>query len=111
MNHSTLDALARRAGSVHDRRASLKTLGVAALAGALAAPRRADAKPSAGKKARKKVEQQCRQQAGQCSAFHVELCEQVTCVPEALEKSLDCCEAFPRHCDVSRLLACLFDVA
>lgn len=70
MNEATFDALARQAGSIHDRRTSLKVLGAAAFVAAAAAPLTAEAGKS-GKKAKKK----CKKQVGPCNTFSNEVCE------------------------------------
>jgi hypothetical protein len=99
MNGSPFDVLARHAGAVRDRRATLQALGAAAL-GAATAPRAATAKPKAGKKARKK----CKKQVGQCRAVFAECCGDEQ---ECLDAAFACCQNLGT-CHAGAFIECAF---
>ena len=86
MNGRAFDALARRAASPQGRRSSLKVLGAATLATALAPALTAEA-GKAGKKAKKK----CKKQVGQCKSKVEEFCNEDESCLNAL---LPCCEPY-----------------
>ena len=100
MHETTFDVLARRASAAHDRRASLKALGAAAVVAALAAPRAADA-GKAGKKARK----MCQRQVGACKSEFDKACEGA----EVCLSLATCCD-FLRNCDAAGQIKCITDI-
>jgi hypothetical protein len=117
MHANTLDAMARTAGSVRDRRASLKALGLAAL-GATAVPSLAQA-GKAGKKAKKK----CQRQRGQCQTFvetslcvepargaGVDVSGEGAVVVSCVEFFRPCCDFFAQ-CQAGQGLSCLHQAA
>ena len=101
MNDQTFDGLARRAGVIRNRRASLKMLGAAALAAAIESPRRTVA-GKAGKRAKKK----CRKQVKQCRAFFTEFCGGS---PGCEGPLLPCCGRLGR-CKAAAFLECMLPV-
>ena len=101
MKTSAFDTFARHAASVVSRRGSLRLLGGAALAGALAAPELA----GAGKGKSKKSPKQCKRQGGQCRAYVAETCAQLEDPQECLEVYTPCCEHFER-CNAGAGLRC-----
>lgn len=93
-----------RQAAVVSRRASLRVLGGAAVAGALGAPAAASA-GYAGKKARRR----CQKQRGPCIAAIEDTCAS-TIDPAVCEASLGpCCAHFAR-CNVRTGILCLFKV-
>lgn len=66
MSTATFDDFTRRAAGTVSRRASLMTLGGAALAAATTKPSIAEAKKNKNKKAKKKAKKKCKQQVPQC---------------------------------------------
>lgn len=99
---STFDTITRHAAGVVSRRGSLRLLGGAALAGALAAPELT----SAGKgKVKKQANKQCKKQGGQCRAFVLETCAQVEDRQACEEAYAPCCKHFER-CDAGAGLRC-----
>jgi hypothetical protein len=97
MSDNTFDAITRQAAASVSRRASMKTLGGAALAATLAAPSLAKA-GKAGEKARKR----CKRQAQQCRNFYDEFCQDN---PACEEDFFPCCE-FLGRCNARGYLEC-----
>jgi hypothetical protein len=104
MHETAFDALARHAGSVHDRRAALKALGAAAVVAALAAPRTADAGKS-GKQAKKQALKKCKKQVGACNNEWEKACE-----GNELCLSLAKCCSFLKTCDAAGQIKCITDI-
>lgn len=101
MHETAFDTLARQAGTVHDRRASLKALGAAAVVAALAAPRAAEA----GKSSKKAALKKCKKQVGACKQAFVKACEgNETCL------SLTSCCDFLKTCDAAGQIKCITDI-
>lgn len=88
MKDRAFDALARHAGTSQGRRTSLKVLGAATLATALAPALAAEA-GKAGKKAKKK----CKKQVGQCKSKVEEFCNEDA---ECLSALLPCCDPYKK---------------
>ena len=104
MNRAAFDSLARRTGAAVSRRASLVTLGGAALGAAVAAPALVDA-GKAGKKAKKK----CKKQVGKCKTVVEEFCADLGGeVQECLDALNPCC-AFLKTCNSGASTECFID--
>jgi hypothetical protein len=100
MHETAFDTLARQAGTVHDRRASLKALGAAAVVAALAAPRAAEAGKSS-----KKGKKLCKKQVAACKSEWDKACEgDETCL------SLATCCSFLKNCDAAGQIKCITDI-
>jgi hypothetical protein len=97
MNQPTIDALARRASALQDRRTSLTALGAGVLAATVATPRMAEGKQSCGKKVKKK----CKQLASACEAQVRSVCQD-----ECLQALLPCCQSLA-ECDAGAATSCL----
>jgi hypothetical protein len=100
MHETAFDALALHASSVHDRRASLKALGAAAVVAAVAVPRAAEAGKS-GKKAKKL----CQKQVGACKQEFEKACEGA----EICLSLATCCD-FLKTCDAAGQIKCMTDI-
>jgi hypothetical protein len=98
MRESTLAVLSHRASAAVSRRASLLSLGGAALA-SLAAPATTAHAGTAGKKAKRK----CKRQVGQCRAAWEDLCMGN---PNCESDFFACCQPLAR-CDVAAYLTCV----
>lgn len=100
MSTATFDDFTRRAAGTVSRRASLMTLGGAALAAAATKPSIAEAKKNknkkAKKKAKKKANQKCQQQVPQCETALAQLDR-----PQGF-----CCQ-FLADCNASEFIQCL----
>ncbi len=103
MNSTAFNVLTRQVGAL-SRRASLRLLTGAALAGALA-PELASA-GKAGKKAKKQAAKRCKQQGGPCRAFIAEGCA-LTEDPRACEEAFFPCCAHLERCDAGAGLTCI----
>jgi hypothetical protein len=109
MKESTFDALTRHAGSVQDRRASLKALGAAALVATSTAPLSAEAKKSSSKKAKKK----CKKQIGPCNTFSNEICDVFfdpgTEFDQCVVQASACCPSL-KKCQATPFFDCALEV-
>jgi hypothetical protein len=104
MNSTAFNVLTRQVGAL-SRRASLRLLTGAALAGALA-PELASA-GKAGKKAnnKKKAAKRCKQQGGPCRTFVAEGCA-LTEDPQACEEAAFPCCAHLERCNAGAAFKC-----
>lgn len=101
MHETAFDTLARQASSVHDRRASLKALGAAAIVAAVAAPRAADA----GKSSKKAALKKCKKQVSACKNEFEKACDgNETCLT-----LVPCCD-FLKTCDAAGQIKCITDI-
>jgi hypothetical protein len=105
MNSGAFDAIARQAGSAHDRRSSLKALGVASLGAALTAPIAGEAKNKKKKNCNKKVTQKCNGQIEQCQTATEAFCENNQ---DCLDALLPCCDEL-QNCEAGDAVTCIFD--
>jgi hypothetical protein len=101
MHETAFDTLARQAGTVRNRRASLKALGAIAVVGALSAPRAAEA----GKSSKKAALKKCKKQVSACKSEWEKACEgDETCL------SLATCCSFLKTCDAAGQIKCITDI-
>jgi hypothetical protein len=98
MTQQTLDALARRASALPNRRTSLKALAAAALLGA--APLAAQAKGNASKKAKKR----CKKQVAPCRAVLEPACAPGN--PDCPGDVARCCQ-FLAQCNAGAAMQCV----
>jgi hypothetical protein len=106
MTTSPIDALARQAAAVHNRRASLTALGATLLAAAATAPFAAMTSAKKKKsKVSKDVKKVCAKQVGFCKTGWTTACgDSETCVALA-----GCCD-FLRTCDAAAQVKCMTDI-
>jgi hypothetical protein len=100
MNNEGLEALTRMVAA-QDRRRSLKTMSVAALAAVGLAPRMAAAKSKAGKAAKKR----CKKQVSPCQVAFNEVCESSMGSDECRSAVAECC-AFLGSCNAGAAMEC-----
>ncbi len=100
MNEQGVDALTR-AVAAQDRRRSLKTMSVAALAAVGMAPRLGAAKGRGGKAAKKK----CKKQVAPCEAAFAETCAGAMGAEECRNSVAECC-GFLDSCNAGAAMEC-----
>ena len=101
MEERAFDTIARHASSAHDRRASLKALGAAAVVAALSAPGVA----VAGKSSKKSSKKLCKKQVAACKDGWEKACGgDETCL------SLATCCSFLKTCDAAGQIKCITDI-
>jgi hypothetical protein len=100
MNEQGVDALTRTVAA-QDRRRSLKTMSVAALAALGLAPHLAAAKGKAGKAAKKK----CKKQVAPCEAAFAETCAGVMGAEECRNSVAECCASLG-SCNAGAAMEC-----
>jgi hypothetical protein len=100
MNNEGVDALTRTVAA-QDRRRSLQTMSVAALAALGMAPRLGAAKGKAGKAAKKK----CKKQVAPCEAAFAETCAGAPSAEDCRNSVAECC-AFLGSCNAGAAMEC-----
>jgi hypothetical protein len=104
MNGEGLDAPTRTVAA-QDRRRSLKTMSVAALAAAGLTPRLAAAKGKPGKAVKKK----CKKQVAPCETAFAETCSNAMGAEECRNSVAECC-AFLGSCNAGDAMECFVDL-
>lgn len=99
MDESAFDLFARNASSAQDRRASLKTLGAAAVVAAFAVPRAAEARKA------DKDTKLCKKQVGACKQAFKSACQGA----EVCLSLATCCN-FLKTCDAAGQVKCMTDI-
>lgn len=102
MNDRIFDTVTRDAATAVTRRASLLSIGGAALAAAMAVPAIAEA----GKSGKKNADKRCKKQKSQCLAAFAEFCASLE-EPQICEAFLSpCCEPLTR-CNAGEAITCI----
>jgi hypothetical protein len=116
MSENAFDTFTRKAGDAVSRRASLMTLGGAALAAALAGAPAAEAKKNnnkkvkkAKKRGRRRLQQTCDAQPGQCHAAVQAFCANQGMASQSCLQRLSGCCALITDCNVTPSFTCVFN--
>jgi hypothetical protein len=108
MSDNRFDLLTRHAGSVFDRRATLKTLGVTAILATFSRSPATQARKNGTTKPKKW--DRCKRQDGQCRAFFTDLCAPQQDPRSCEELLLPCCSILGQ-CQPTSFFACLLSAA
>ena len=100
MSTRTIDRMARQTATM-SRRGSLRVMGMAALAGAMATD-----EPARAGKAKNTAQKRCKRQQGQCAEVVKVLCEDPKAFNTCEAIFLPCCKHFA-SCDARKGLECL----